>query len=83
MKLFIAQLDYAINSSMLQTAFEDHGNVVSCKVVDDHITGRSRGFAFVEMGSEEEGLNAIEQMHGKSFRGREIVVRKAEEKRRS
>ena len=82
MKLFTAGLDFSISSDELQTIFEEYGTVNSANVVMDRDSGRSRGFGFVEMSSEEEAMTAMRQLDGSEVRGREIVVKKAEEKAR-
>ncbi len=58
-KLFVGSLPWSVNDDKLKEAFEEHGNVVSAKVVMDRTTGRSRGFGFVEMGSADEASKAI------------------------
>ncbi|MDC1221954.1 RNA-binding protein [Salibacteraceae bacterium] len=83
MKLFIAKLDYGVDSDSLQTVFEEYGSVSSCNVVMDRETGRSKGFGFVEMENDEEATNAMNELDGSSIRGREIVVKQAEEKPRA
>jgi len=82
MKIFVAKLDYGETSENLQTVFEEHGAVMSAVVITDRDTGRSKGFGFVEMESDEDAMNAINQLDGSSLKGREIVVKKAEENRR-
>lgn len=82
MKLFVAQLDYGVTSSSLQTVFEEYGTVESCTVVTDRETGRSRGFGFVEMPNDDEAVEAMEQLDGSTLRDRQIVVKKAEDNRR-
>jgi RNA recognition motif-containing protein len=83
MKLFIAKLDYEVSSDALQTVFEEYGTVNSCNVVTDRDTGRSKGFGFVEMENDQDAMNAMSELDGSSLRGREIVVKKAEEKPRA
>lgn len=83
MKLFVARLDYGVTSDSLQTVFEEYGTVNSCTVVTDRETGRSKGFGFVEMPNDDDAMNAINQLDGTDLRGREIVVKQAEEKSRS
>lgn len=78
MKLFVAKLNYQTTSEDLTEAFSNIGNVVSANVVLDRETGRSRGFGFVEMGSEEEGQDAIRELNDSELDGRTIVVKKAE-----
>jgi len=80
MKLFVANLSYGVSSEELQTAFEECGNVKSAQVVTDRDTGRSRGFGFVEMSSQDEADAAIKSLNGKSLKGREILVKRAESK---
>ncbi len=78
MNLFVAKLDFQTTSEELQSLFEQYGEVESAKVIFDKETGRSRGFAFVEMPSDEEGQAAIAGMDGATVDGRSIVVKKAE-----
>lgn len=82
MKLFVAQLDFAVNSDNLKTIFEEYGTVNSSTVVSDRETGRSRGFGFIEMADDNEAHTAIKQLNGSEYRGRELVVKKAEDKKR-
>lgn len=81
MKLFVARLDYSVDSEELRTVFEEYGNVQSCSVVTDRETGRSRGFGFVEMADDDANM-AIRQLDQSELRGREMVVKIAEDKRR-
>ncbi|MDP4664417.1 MAG: RNA-binding protein [Salibacteraceae bacterium] len=83
MKLFVAKLDYAVTSQDLQTVFEEYGNVVSCNVVNDRETGRSKGFGFVEMESADDARTAINQLDGSELRGRQMVVKEAEDRKRT
>lgn len=82
MKLFVAKLDYGVTSANLQTIFEEYGPVVSSVVITDRDTGRSKGFGFVEMENESDATMAIKQLDGSSLRGREMVVKKADEDRK-
>lgn len=77
MNIFVASLSFRVQSEELKQIFEQYGEVESAKVIMDHETGRSRGFAFVEMPNEEEGNQAIEELNGKSIQGKEIVVKQA------
>jgi len=77
MNLYVGNLAYATTDEGLRSAFEQYGTVVSAKVVLDKYSGRSRGFGFVEMGSEPEGKAAIDGLTGKSLDGREINVSEA------
>ena len=76
-KLFVGSLPWSVNDDKLKEAFEEHGNVVSAKVVMDRTTGRSRGFGFVEMGSADEASKAIKALHDSELGGRNIVVNEA------
>lgn len=76
-KLFVGSLAYAVTDDQLQDLFATVGNVVSAKVIVDRDTNRSKGFGFVEMGSEEEAKAAIDQLNGKDLEGREIAVSEA------
>ena len=78
MNIFVAKLDFQTTSEDLQSLFEQFGEVESAKVIFDKETGRSRGFAFVEMPSDEEGNEAINSLNGTTVDGRTIVVKKAE-----
>ena len=76
-KLFVGSLSYSVNDDQLQEAFATCGTVVSAKVIMDRDTGRSKGFGFVEMGSEEEAQKAISMMNGKDVGGRAVTVSEA------
>jgi RNA recognition motif-containing protein len=76
-KLFVGSLSYSVNDDQLQQAFQAVGTVVSAKVIMDRETGRSKGFGFVEMGSEEEAQKAVATMNGKEIEGRAVVVSEA------
>jgi RNA recognition motif-containing protein len=73
----VGSLPWSINDDKLKEAFEEHGNVVSAKVVMDRTTGRSRGFGFVEMGSADEASKAIKALNDSELGGRNIVVNEA------
>lgn len=76
-KLFVGSIPYSATDAELSDHFAQAGNVVSATVLMDKFTGRSRGFGFVEMGSEEEAQAAIQMLNGKDFMGRELVVNEA------
>ncbi len=76
-KLFVGSLSYSVNDDQLQDAFASCGTVVSAKVIMDRETGRSKGFGFVEMGSEDEAQKAIKEMNGKEVGGRAVTVSEA------
>jgi cold-inducible RNA-binding protein len=73
-RLFIGNLSYQTGENDLQDYFAQAGAVTSVNLMLDKMTGRSRGFAFVEYGSPEEAQRAIEQFHDKDFQGRKITV---------
>jgi RNA recognition motif-containing protein len=76
-KLYVGNLAYGVRDDELQQAFGQFGTVTSAKVMMDRDTGRSKGFGFVEMGSDAEAQAAIEGMNGQSLSGRDIVVNEA------
>src|SRR5580698_1918507 len=73
-RLFVGNLSYQTGENDLQDYFAQAGAVTSVNLMLDKMTGRSRGFAFVEYGSAEEAQRAIEQFHDKDFQGRKITV---------
>lgn len=77
MNIFVAKLNYATQSEDLQSAFEAYGQVSSAKVIIDRDTGRSKGFGFVEMDNDDEGLSAIQALNDSEIDGNVIVVKKA------
>lgn len=76
-KLYVGNLSFRVTSEDLQEYFGAAGAVESANVVFDRETGRSRGFGFVEMASEDEANNAIAQFNGQEYDGRNIVVNEA------
>jgi RNA recognition motif-containing protein len=76
-KLYVGNLSYNIRDDELQQAFAQYGSVSSAKVMMDRETGRSKGFGFVEMGSDAEAQAAINGMNGQALDGRAIVVNEA------
>ena len=76
-KLYVGNLSYNIRDEDLQQAFAQYGSVSSAKVMMDRDTGRSKGFGFVEMGSDAEAQSAINGMNGQALDGRAIVVNEA------
>jgi RNA recognition motif-containing protein len=76
-KLYVGNLAFQTTSQELQELFTQAGTVQSASVVEDRDTGRSRGFAFVEMSSQEEATSAIEQFNGKEVAGRALKVNEA------
>jgi len=76
-RLYVGNLSYETTSVELEDLFKEKGEVANCDVVMDRFSGRSKGFAFVEMGSQEDANKAIEELNGKDFQGRELTVNEA------
>jgi RNA recognition motif-containing protein len=76
-KLFVGNLTFTATENDLQDHFAQAGVVVSVNIMQDRMTGRSRGFAFVEMGSKEDAEKAIQMFHSKDFQGRPLTVNEA------
>jgi hypothetical protein len=76
-KLYVGNLAYSVRDDSLQQAFSQFGTVTSAKVMMDRDTGRSKGFGFVEMGSDAEAQSAINGMNGQPLEGRPLVVNEA------
>ena len=76
-KLYVGNLAFQTTSEELNELFAQAGTVESASVVEDRMTGRSRGFAFVEMSTKEEAASAIEQLNGKEVGGRALKVNEA------
>jgi len=76
-KLYVGNLGFQTTSEDLQALFAQAGRVESASVIEDRMTGQSRGFAFVEMASTEEANTAIEQFNGKEVGGRALKVNEA------
>jgi len=74
MNIYISNLSYNVNDSDLRELFEEYGQVSSAKVITDKFSGRSRGFGFVEMGDDEEGKKAIEELNQAEYDGKVISV---------
>src|SRR5829696_3192581 len=79
-KLYVGNLGYGVTDSDLLKMFEAHGTVQSAQVIMDRDTGRSKGFGFVEMGSEQEAQAAIAALSGKQVGGRSLTVNEAKPK---
>lgn len=76
-KMYVGNLSYGANEDELRRIFEEFGNVVSAQVIMDRETGRSKGFAFVEMSSDQEAQAAITALDGKEIGGRVLKVNEA------
>lgn len=76
-KLYVGNLPYSIDSSGLQELFQAHGTVESAEIIADRETGRSKGFGFVQMGSDDEATAAINALNGQMYEGRALTVNEA------
>jgi RNA recognition motif-containing protein len=76
-KLYVGGLAYSVTDATLEALFAQHGAVKSAQVIMDRDTGRSKGFGFVEMGNDQEALNAIRELNGKQHEGRSLTVNEA------
>ncbi len=76
-KLYVGNLRYEVTDSDLRRLFEPHGNVDSAQVIMDRDTGRSKGFGFVEMSSDDEAQAAIAALNGQDMNGRALTVNEA------
>lgn len=76
-KLYVGNLAYSVDKSRLEEMFADFGAVVSAQVIMDRETNRSKGFGFVEMGSDQEAQAAIAALNGKNMDGRNLTVNEA------
>ena len=76
-KLYVGNLTYGVTDSQLEQMFAPHGTVQSAQVIMDRDTGRSKGFGFVEMGSDQEAKAAIAALNGKEVDGRALTVNEA------
>jgi len=76
-KLYVGNLSYSATGQDLESIFKDHGTVTSASVATDRETGRSRGFGFVEMSTDEEAEAAVNALNGTNFQGRQLKVNEA------
>jgi RNA recognition motif-containing protein len=76
-KLYVGNLPFSCSDVELADHFTGFGTVASARVVYDRQTGRSKGFGFVEMNTDEEAQNAVQELHGKDFMGRPLTVNEA------
>ena len=76
-KLFVGNLPFTTTENDLQDHFAQAGSVIAVNIMQDRATGRSRGFAFIEMGSQEDATKAISMFHQKDFQGRPLTVNEA------
>src|SRR5258708_5686213 len=76
-KLYVGNLSFSVNDEQLNEHFRQFGNVDSARVITDRDSGRSKGFGFVEMSTDDEATKAIEQLNGQEFEGRRMMVSEA------
>ena len=81
MNIYVGNLSWGMSEDDLREAFESYGEVDSVKIIQDKMTGRSRGFGFVEMPDDIEAKSAIAELNGKELDGRAIKVNEARPKR--
>jgi RNA recognition motif-containing protein len=80
MNIFVGSLPFSLEEAELKGFFEEYGEVASARIITDKFSGRSKGFGFIEMPSEEEAKKAIEELNGAEVDGRTIVVNESIEK---
>lgn len=80
MNIFVGNLPWTLQEADLKESFEAYGTVESAKIIKDKMSGRSKGFGFVEMTNDDEALKAIEELNGAQVDGRSIVVNRSEPK---
>jgi len=80
MNIYIANLSYSVNDADLNALFQEFGEISSARVITDRVTGKSRGFGFVEMPNEAEALKAIKELNETEHEGKTIVVNAAKPK---
>ncbi|NLL28592.1 MAG: RNA-binding protein [Bacteroidales bacterium] len=83
MNIYVGNLNYKVNAERLKTVFLEYGEVESAIVITDKFTGRSKGFGFVTMVSDSDAQRAIDELNGKEFEGRQMVVNQARPKEES
>ena len=81
MNIYVGNLSFKVNENDLEGIFKEYGTVNSTKVIMDKFSGRSKGFAFVEMDNQDEGKNAISELNGSLLEEREMVVNEARPRR--
>ncbi len=80
MNIYVGNLSYKVRENDLREVLEDYGTVDSVKIIKDRDTGKSKGFAFIEMASDAEAQKAIEELNGAEYEGRTMVVKEARPK---
>ena len=77
MNIYIGNLNYCVKEADLQQVMEDSDLVESVKIIKDRETGKSKGFAFIEMNNDAQAKQAIEELNGSEFEGRTMIVKEA------
>lgn len=80
MNIYVGNLSYKLNEDDLKQVFEEYGEITSVKIIKDKYSGRSKGFAFVEMADDDEAKSAINELNGTELDSRKIVVNEARPK---
>jgi len=80
MNIYVGNLSYRLDETELKKLFEEYGEVYSVKIISDKYSGKSKGFAFVEMNTEKDGQTAIDELNGKEIDGRQLKVNEARER---
>lgn len=80
MNIYVANIPFKASETELKELFEQHGDVTSVKIIMDKLTNRSRGFGFIEMADNDGGKQAIDELNGFSFLGKDLVVNEARPK---
>ena len=78
MNIFVTKLDFQTKEDELRETFEKYGEVTSVKIITDKMSGRSKGYGFVEMANDDDGTNAINGLNETELQGRTIIVKKAD-----
>lgn len=77
MNIYVGNLNYRVKEGDLEQVMANYGTVSSVKIIKDRETGKSKGFAFVEMGNDEEAAQAMKELNGSDFMGRQMVIKEA------
>ena len=80
LRIYVGNLSFDTSEQSLSELFSEHGTVSSCSIVTDRMTGRSRGFGFVEMSDDEEARAAMDALNGRDLEGRSLKVSEARER---
>ncbi|ALO16944.1 MAG TPA: RNA-binding protein [Salinivirga sp.] len=81
MNIYVGNLNYKVKEDDLKSVFEDYGQVDSVKIITDKMSGRSKGFGFVEMQDDAEARSAMEALNESEFEGRKMIVNEARPRR--